>query len=465
MGKTPRISRYIFANRRKKYRESAKLAYAVEVGSPSRIARNLLPRVEEALLDTRIVVVQGARQVGKSTLAASITRRLDGRLVTLDDDVTRTAAVTDPLTFVRQFPDGLLTIDEVQRVPELILALKTTVDADHRPGRYLLTGSANLMQLPATEDSLAGRAESLELFGFSQGELAGVSETFIDRLFAGDLFVGHESRLTRHDYLARACAGSYPEAVSRQSIRRRNAWLDNYVDRIVKRDAADISHLQRIADLPRLIRLLAARSASELNLSSLGADAEIPVRTLPPYLELLETLYLIDRIPAWSTNLSKRVVDRPKVLLLDSGLAARLVNVSATGAGLNANPGAAGAIIETFVISELRRQLGWSEQTPRLFHYRDRDGAEVDLILETADGRIAALEIKAAATLRGKDIRWITKLRDKLGPRFAGGLIFHTGPQAHPIGDRLAAVPIDVLWSGLAGQSRAISAGDDNLPQ
>ncbi|MEB3062269.1 ATP-binding protein [[Mycobacterium] zoologicum] len=414
---------------------------------PSRVARNLRPRVEETLADTRIVVVQGARQVGKSTLAAEITRHRGGRLVTLDDDVTRTAAATDPHGFVRQFPDGLLTIDEVQRVPELVLALKAAVDTDQRPGRYLLTGSANLLQLPATEDSLAGRAESLELFGFSQGELAGVTETFIDRLFAGDLFLGHASSLTRHDYLTRACTGSYPEVVNRPSTRRRNAWLDNYVDRIVQRDAPDVSNLHRIADLPRLLRLLAARSASELNLSSLAAGTEIPVRTLPPYLDLLETLYLIDRIPAWSTNLSKRVIDRPKVLLLDSGLAARLVNVSPAGAGPNANPDAAGAIIETFVISELRRQLGWSELTPRLFHYRDRDGAEVDLILETADGRIAAIEIKSAATLRGKDTRWIARLRDSVGARFAGGLILHTGPQAQPLGDRLAVVPIDALWA------------------
>ncbi|WP_343203265.1 ATP-binding protein [Mycobacterium tuberculosis] len=173
----------------------------------------------------------------------------------------------------------------------------------------------------------------------------------------------------------------------------------------------------------------------------------MPVRTLPPYLDLLETLYLIDRIPAWSTNLSKRVVDRPKVLLLDSGLAARLVNVSPTGAGPHANPNAAGAIIETFVIAELRRQLGWSQQAPRLFHYRDRDGAEVDLILETADGLIAAIEIKSAATLRGRDTRSISRLRDKVGARFAGGVILHTGPQAQPFGDRLAAVPIDILWS------------------
>lgn len=368
-------------------------------------------------------------------------------MVTLDDDVTRTAAVADPHSFVRQFPAGLLTIDEVQRVPELILALKAAVDAHQQPGQYLLAGSANLLQLRGNKDSLAGRAESLELFGFSQGELRGVTETFIDQLLAGELFINHESNLTRHDYLTIACTGSYPNVVQRKSPQRRNAWIDNYIDRIIKRDAADISALQRIADLPKLLRLLAARSASELNMHSLATDVGIPARTLPPYLDLLETLYLIERIPAWSTNLSKRVINRTKVLLLDSGLAARLINVSPHGAGPYANPEAAGAIIETFIISELRRQLSWSQQAARMFHYRDRNGAEVDIILETADGLIAALEIKSAANLRSRDTRWITALRDKIGSRFVAGLILHTGQQAQPLGERLAAVPIDIMWS------------------
>lgn len=412
-----------------------------------KLPRSITSRVEEALTDTRIVALQGARQVGKSTLAEEIVTRHSGRLVTLDDELTRTAATSDPATFVRQFPDGLLGIDEVQRVPELVLALKVAVDLDPRPGRFLLTGSANLLQLPVTQDSLAGRAESVELFGFSQGELLGIRETFIDRFLAGELFLEHQSDLTRHDYLTRACSGSYPEALSRPTERRRAAWLDNYIQRIVQRDAADVSGLHRLADLPRLLRLLAARTSTELNQSNLAADADIPVRTLPPYLDLLQTLYLIDRLPAWSTNLSKRVVDRPRVFFLDTGLAARLTNLAAKGAGIDTNPDAAGRLIETFVIGELRRQLGWSNETPRMHHFRDRDGAEVDLILETPDGRIAAIEVKAGATVRTKDTRWLSHLRDHLGKRFVGGLILHAGQQAAPLGARLAAAPIDTLWA------------------
>lgn len=429
--------------------------YPGSVNGPPLLPRNLAPRIEEALADTRIVVIQGARQVGKSTLATNIVQRHSGRMVTLDDELTRTAAANDPVSFVRQHADGLLGIDEVQRVPELVLALKTVADTDPRPGRFLLTGSADLLRLPATQDSLAGRAESLTLFGFSQGELAGVRETFVDRLFGGEMFMEHRSQLQRNDYLVRACAGSYPEVLARESERRRAAWLDGYVQRIVQRDAPDISGLHRLADLPRLLRLLAARTATELNQSTVAEDIGIPVRTLPPYLDLLETLYLTERVPAWFTNLSKRVVARPKVFVLDSGLAARLNNISATGAGVAANPTAAGQLIETFALGEIRRQLGWSDEAPRLHHYREQAGAEIDIVLESADGRIAAVEIKSAATVRADDLRWLTKLRGRLGERFAAGLVLHTGPQSQPLGDRLAAVPLDILWSSSPAGCRA----------
>jgi predicted AAA+ superfamily ATPase len=411
------------------------------------IPRHLKPRVLEALTDTRIVVIQGARQVGKSTLATSIIESRGGRLVSLDDDVTRIAASTDPPGFVRQLPSGLLGIDEVQRVPSLILALKAAVDTDPHPGRFLVTGSANLLRMPAMQDSLAGRAENLDLFPLSQGELMRTTETFIDRLLDGDLFVDHRSRLTRQDYLERACAGGYPEALRRRPGRRRTAWFDNYLSRIVGRDAADISGLQRLSDLPRLLRLLAARNATELNQTDVASDMSIPARTLPPYLDLLETLFLIQRVPAWSTNLSKRVAGRPKMSVLDGGLAARLVNVAATGAGAAGNPEVAGQLLEGFVVGELRRQLGWAEESPGLYHYRDHDGPEVDVILETDDGRVAGLEIKAASTVQAKDGRWLGQLRDKLDRRFVAGLILHTGPEAAPFGKRIAAVPIDVLWS------------------
>lgn len=412
-----------------------------------KVSRNLAPRVAEALTDTRVVVVQGARQVGKSTLAQGIVDTHGGKLVTLDDETMRAAAGTDPTGFVRQLPNGLLSIDEVQRVPSLIPALKSAVDSDPRPGRFLLTGSADLLRMPATEESLAGRAESLELFGFSQGELDGVEETFVDRLLDGDLFLGHRSNLSRQEYLERACAGSYPEALARPAGRRRAAWFDNYITRLLQRDAVDVSGLQRLADLPHLLKLLAARNTTELNQSALASATGIPVRTLPPYLGLLETLFLIERVPSWSTNLSKRVVERPKVHFLDSGLAARLINFKPAETSAHPSYAAAGQLLEGFVLGELRRQLGWSEQTPAVHHFRSHDGAEVDLVLETDDGRVAALEVKAASAVQGRDARWLNQLRDKLGSRFVGGLILHTGVESAPFGDRLAAVPLDVLWS------------------
>lgn len=410
------------------------------------IDRHAKPRVLEALDDTRIVVVQGARQVGKTTLVRDVTADRGGRLVTLDDDLTRAAAQADHHGFLAQFPDGTLAIDEVQRVPELVLALKLAVDRDPRPGGFLLTGSANLLRLPAMQDSLAGRAESIDLFGFSQGELANRKEGFIDKLLAGETFAGHTSSLTRSDYLERACAGGYPEALTRPSGRRRAAWLDNYVQRIVERDAVDISGLQHLDELPRLLRLIAARNAGELNTANLANDAGMPVRTLAPYLALLETLFLIQRVPAWSTNLSKRVVSRPKAMLLDTGLAARLVNASAAGASTLGHPELGGHLLEGFVAGELRRQLGWTEKNARLSHYRDHGGAEVDLILETDDGQVAGIEVKATSSVSARDAKWLSQLRDRLGSRFAGGVLLHTGPTSGPFGDRITAAPIDVIW-------------------
>ena len=413
---------------------------------------SLVPRhahrlVTEALADTPIVVIQGARQVGKSTLAGQVLAGRPSRLVTLDDPGTLAAAEADPVTFVNQYPNGCLGVDEVQRAPGLVLALKAAVDANRRPGRFLLTGSANLLRLPANHDSLAGRSESVELFGLSQGELAGRQEGFIDRLLAGDLMVDAADGPSRAEYMNRICAGGYPEVLRRDPGRRRNAWLDNYLERIIQRDAADVSGLQRLAEIPALLRLLAARNTAELNRRALANDIGIPERTLPPYLQLLETLYLVHYLPAWSNNLSKRVVGRPKAALLDTGLAARLVNVSADALTAEVTPERAGPLTEAFVLAEVRKQLGWSDQQPRLYHYRDHDGPEIDLIVETGDGRVAAIEVKAAATLNNRDFRWLTQLRDRLGRRFTAGVTLYAGASPLPWGDRLAALPIAALWT------------------
>lgn len=439
-------------NRRARYGKSASRVRVIGDDAPmlngmvEQVERFAEPRVLEALQDTRVVVIQGARQVGKTTLLHEVVAKTGGRAVTLDDEVVRATAQADPVGFVSQYPDGLLAIDEVQRVPELVLALKLVVDRDPRPGRFLLTGSANLLRLPATEDSLAGRAESIELHGFSQGEVAGHQEQFIDRLLSGDRFPGHASTLVRKDYLDRAVAGSYPQALARTG-RRRIQWLDNYLARIVERDAPDVSPLQRLGELPLILRMLAARNSEELNIADVARDTGIPPRTLAPHLELLETLYLVQRIPAWSTNLTKRVVSRPKAALLDTGLTARLLGVSAAGAAPAVQPEIAGHLLEGFVAGELRRQQGWAEELVRISHYRDHAGDEVDLILETNDGRIAGIEVKATSSVGRNDGKWLAKLRDRLGARFTAGVVLHTGTSSGPLGDKLAAVPLDILWA------------------
>lgn len=413
-------------------------------GLRPRHARKL---VEETLADTPVTVIQGARQVGKSTLAQNVVEGRAARVLSLDGTAPYNAAKADPDAFVRQ-TDELLVIDEIQRVPELIRAIKDAVDDDRRPGRFLITGSANLLEIPGTEESLAGRAETVTLYGLSQGEVRGNREDFIDRLLEGDetALGGRAGTLKREDYLEIICAGSYPEPLNRLP-RRRNAWFDNYVNRILTRDAQDLSQLAHLEQLPRLLRLVAANNSGELVKSRIANDAGIPERSLDPYLGLLETLFLIHTLPAWGENLTKRVIGRPKVSLLDTGLTARLNNVTAAAMAPGAVSDAAGGLLEGFVSAELRRQLVWSESQASLFHFRDRDGLEVDLVLESTDRRVAGIEMKAAGAVTKSDFKGLTFLRDKLKGRFSMGVVFYTGKQPLPFGDRLWALPYSALWS------------------
>ncbi len=415
------------------------------LGMRERFAKSL---VEETLQDTPITVIQGARQVGKSTLARAVSSERPALLLSLDTAAAYQAAKADPEGFVRQ-TDDLLVIDELQRVPELVLALKDAVEEDRRPGRFLITGSADLLELPGAPESLAGRAETVVLYGLSRGELDGHREDFVDRLLAGDWqsLRNRSSDLGRHDYLEMICAGSYPEPLARTG-KRRNAWFDNYLNRIVSRDARDISHLQHIDRLPALVRLLAANNAGELVKNRMAYDAGIPAGNVDGYVGLLETLYLVHVIPAWGNNLTGRVVNRPKAALLDTGLAARLANVTAE-AMAPGQPGSevAGGLFEAFVASELRRQLVWAETDAQLFHFRDRNGLEVDLVLEDSHRMVAGIEVKAARTINASEFRGLTGLRDKLGDRFRLGVLLYSGTQALPFGDRLWALPLSSLWT------------------
>lgn len=413
------------------------------------IARRAERLVREAMVDTPVVVIQGARQVGKSTLAIQVLAGSGTPLLTLDTSATFNAARSDPESFVRQRPNSLMAIDEVQRAPELLRAIKAAVDEDRRPGQFLLTGSADLLSIPGHHESLAGRAETVPLYGLTQGEITGGPDRLASLLLGRDeaaLSVLH-SDLNRQDYLEIICAGSYPEARLRLG-RRRQAWFDNYLTRIVDRDARDLSRLAHLDRLPRLVRLLAANNAGELVKSRVAVDADIPETSLPGYLELLASLYLIQVLPAWGANLTQRVVGRPKVSLLDTGLAARLSNLSpaalAPGA---ASAHSAGGLVEAFVAAEVLRQSTWTDTPFKLFHFRDRNGMEVDLVLEDDARNIAGIEVKASATVGSRDFVGLRFLRDKAERRFSLGVVLYTGRTAVRFSERLWALPLSALWS------------------
>lgn len=409
---------------------------------PDLIPRKALPIVATALTDTRVVTVNGARQAGKSTLARLAASGAHNPLFRmLDDPTTLRAAYDDPVGFVEH--DGLLVVDEVQLAPELFRAIKLAVDTDPRPGRFLLTGSARILALRDLPDALPGRMETVELWPFSQGEIDAEPDRFVDAAFARGPALLHDSTLRRSDYLERVSRGGYPEAV-RRTPRRRAAFFESYLTTLIERDVAELSVIERRGELRRLLGLLAGRAGGLLVPSTLATQSGVPRTTLGRYLELLSAVFLVKQVPAWTAGTTGRAIGTPKLAYVDSGLASHLLGQDATRLG---EPGgAAGPMVESFVLSELARQLTWSDERVSLFHYRTRDGVEVDAVLEAADGRIVGIEVKAGATVRGEDLAGLRHLAARVGPRFVAGYVLYTGQQTQSFGDRLLALPLDALW-------------------
>jgi predicted AAA+ superfamily ATPase len=399
----------------------------------------------EALADTRVVVLNGARQTGKSTLAALIADHVaDARQLYLDDPATLSAAEEDPVTFVRH--DGLLLIDEIQRAPALLLPIKHEVDRDPRPGRYLLTGSARLLGLRDLPDALPGRTETIELWPLSQGEIDDAPDGFVDWVFTHDLDATmRSSSLRKKDYVERALRGGYPEAVRRDAGRRRNRFFDSYITDLITRDVRQISDIERPAEMRRLLSVVAARMGGLAVIQSIAGDVGLPRMTLARYLDLLELVFVIKRIPAWSSNLTRRAVSTPKLIVTDSGLGGRLIGMSSERARDVTAP--VGPLLENFVTGEVARQLTWADEPVQLFHYRDRDQVEVDIVLEHASGEVVGIEVKAAETVRGDDFRGLRHLADRLGARFRAGFVLYAGEQALAFGEKLRALPIAALWT------------------
>ncbi len=418
--------------------------------------RQLASVAREVLAEEPVLVVTGARQAGKTTMVRALAQALGGTYMTFDEPDVLGAALADPAAIVRVEP-GPLVIDEFQRAPGVVLAVKAAVDRRRSPGRFILTGSTRFLSLPRLSESLAGRASIMELWPFSVGETRGVRDGFVDDLLNGATWED-EVRNEPTPYLELACRGGFSPIFDRPSPRGTRRWLQSYVTTVTQRDVLELSRIRRSDDLVRVLKLAAARTSGILNVSSLAADAgNMPVATVTDYIALLESVYLVHRVPAWSTNLSAKVARHPKLHVSDTGLAAFLMGLDSMGAHAR-RAAAAGPLLETFVVNEIKKQLGWSEHDATLSHFRDRSGVEVDIILETRDGRVAAVEVKAGTRVDGSDVRGIELLRDRLGDRFVQGVVLYTGTIAYKRSNRVSVLPMSHLWRA-ARKRRGVKRG------
>ncbi len=406
--------------------------------------RNITSNLMDALSDTPVVLINGARQTGKSTLVQMLaTQKHPARYLTLDDAGVLSAAKDDPSGFLAGLR-GPVVLDEIQRVPELFLAIKSQVDRNRQPGRFLLTGSANVLFLPKLADTLAGRMEIITLWPLSQGEIEGRKEGFVDAIFSPTLPEFSSQGLKLSDLMDRMLKGGYPEVNQRSAQVRRDAWFGSYITTILQRDVRDLSNIESLTAMPRLLSLLASRSASLLNFSELSRSTTLPQSTLKRYIALLETTFLVQFLPAWSANMGKRLVKSPKVFLTDTGLMGHLTGLNRER--LEHEPHLMGPLMENFAVMELRKQITWSRIQPKMFHFRTQVGQEVDVVLEDSQGRLVGIEVKASGTVTCKDTQSLRFVAESLGKRFVRGIVLYTGSEVIPFGANMHAVPISSLF-------------------
>ncbi len=396
----------------------------------------------EALGDTPVVLIHGPRQCGKTTLAQVAGRKRGHAYFSFDDDVTLAAATADPAGFVADLPPRVI-LDEVQRAPGIFTALKSAVDRRRTPGRFLLTGSANVLLVPTLADSLTGRMGILRLHPLAQCELAEQRPRFLDRLFAGTFKTQKSERLGKA-LAERIAAGGYPAALSRSTPRRRGTWYRDYIETLVQRDVRDLARIGSLDALPRLLSLAAGQTARLINISDLASPFQLSRPTIRDYVTLLERVFLLEELPPWHSNRLSRLIKTPKLHVGDTGLACALLGLDA--AALMQDRTTLGQLLETFVFQELRRQASWREDEIRFHHYRDKDSVEVDLVLEQGARQVAGVEVKASATVTAADFRSLRKLKDAAGARFAAGAVLYDGETSVGFGDGLYAVPVRALW-------------------
>lgn len=408
------------------------------------VQRRLASILIEALEDTPVVLIHGARQCGKTTLARQVGGEQGYHYLNFDDDTQRAAAQADPTGFVAGLPDRTI-LDEIQHLPGLFSAIKASVDHNRTPGRFMLTGSANVLLLPKLADSLAGRMAILNLRPLAQCELSGgpadIPGQLFDTGFTDALPHGQYARLG--EALAEILVhGGYPAVLARNSERRRQKWYSDYANSLIQRDIRQLSRIQNLDILPRLLTLAAGQTARLFQVSELAAPFQLSRPTIREYLTLLQHIFLLEELPPWHNNHLKRVIKTPKLHLADTGLAAALLAVNSRS--LWQNRGLLGQLLETFVYQELRKQGDWYDYPLSFSHYRDKDGVEVDIVMEQGE-RVAGVEVKAAATVTQADFKGLRKLQQACGARFTRGAVFYDGDSLLSFGDDLFAVPLRLL--------------------
>jgi len=404
--------------------------------------RLIMPRLIEALADSPVVLLHGPRQCGKTTLARMVSEAEGYAYFSFDDDVTLAAAQADPVGFIGDLPERTV-LDEVQRAPDLFTSIKTAVDRNRIPGRFILTGSANVLLVPKLSDSLAGRMDVLRLHPLAQAEMTGRSSGFFATMMAGQFKISSHERLGE-SMAQRIAAGGYPAALARLSPRRQSAWYRDYIDTMVQRDVQDLARIRSLDMLPRLLMLAAGQSAHLLNVSDLSAPFQVSRQTIRDYITLLTRVFLLEELAPWHSNRLRRLVKSPKLHVCDTGLACALLGVDVKS--LMGDRQLLGQLLETFVFQELRRQASWQEEVVKFYHFRSKDGLEVDIVIESEGRRIAGIEVKAAASVTAADFRGLRKLKEVTGECFAAGVLLYDGEATLPFGEKLFAVPIRSLW-------------------
>ncbi len=407
----------------------------------------LYPRYVEgqlsaAIEDSPVILIHGPRQCGKTTLAQIFGNAAGYQYFSFDDAVMAEAAAEDPAGFIGDLPARAI-LDEVQHVPEVFSALKMSIDRERTPGRFILTGSANTLLVPRLADSLAGRMDIIRLHPLAQCELARQPSAFLDKLFGGGFRTGLHERLRGH-LVSRIVAGGYPAALARTSTMRSRAWYRNYISTLIQRDVKDLSRIRNLAALPRLLSLIATQTAQLRNISSLAAPFQESRVTIHDYVTLLKNIFLIDILSPWHTNRGKRLLKTPKIHIGDTGVATSLMGMDE--ATLAADRSTLGRLAETFVFQELRRLASWHPDEIRFHHFRDKDGYEVDIVLERSAGEVVGVEVKASASIKRSDFAGLRKLQTLAKSGFKAGIVLYDGEACVSFGDKLQAVPLRMLW-------------------